>query len=389
MRKLIFSIIVLISIFSNSYGYTDITSEYWAYNSINSLSKEGILTGYPEGDFRPEENMSRAEFITILSKIVDLDIDYSINSDYWADKYIEAANKRGIFEYEEYSEFKPDGDITRWEMCKMIANSFENTKNAAIKSKTPVFLDINEGNLEEMRVASVLKEAGVLSGYPDGTIGFSKSSTRAEVSCFMDNVMKKIDILKNYGIKSVYENNISVSNINDGSIRLKKYEFAEDNEYCTTIISKIKMFEFNKAFENGYKDIFEQIYNENDPYLSYRNKFGKENYVLAIEFKTQNNTKEYEILTGYPFLHISFDEKENITVIDSFDADEIYNQINKKTYDGVFVKPGEIVDTSAFYVLDKLPLEKIYVDRVITTLYDNQNMENIEVNSFHSAVIYL
>ena len=108
---------------------------------------------------------------------------------------------------------------------------------------------------------------------------------------------------------------------------------------------------------------------------------------MAIDFKTRNNTSDYSFLTGYPFLHISSDEKINI--IDAFDLDEIDNQMYEKPYNGKIVEPGETLDTSAFYVLDKLPENKIYINRSITTLYDNENMNNIDVTSFHSAVIYL
>ena len=289
----------------------------------------------------------------------------------------------------EYSEFNPDSDITRWEICKMIINSFENTKDVKVNVKLPVFSDIEAYNIEEQRVAKILKDTGVLSGYPDGTVGFSNTSTRAEVCCFMYNLLKMLDNIKEYGKNIVYEDDRAISDINDGEIRLRKYQFAEDNEYCTTIISDIKIFEFEKGSENGYKDVFEEIYSEKNKYLSYRNKFGKGKYVLAIEFKTINNTMAHDIYGGYPFLHITFDEEDGVNIVDSFDIEEIYYQANNNSYNGTVVKPGEVKDTSAFYVLDKLPKEKFYINRSITSLYDSKNMKNINANSFHSAVIYL
>lgn len=389
MKKLLIFLIVFFAFCSKSYGYTDINSDYWGYKAINTLSSDGILSGYPEGDFRPENKMSRAEFMTVLSKIIGLKPGISCDSLHWADGYINSLKEKNITDFLEYSEFNPDSDITRWEICKMIVNSFENTKTAKINVKSPVFSDIDTFNVEEQRVAKILKDTKVLTGYPDGTVGFSNTATRAEVSCFMHNLSKRLDDIKDYGKRIVYEDDRAVSDINDGEIRLRKYQFAEDDEYCTTIISSIKMFEFEKAVENGYKDIFDDIYNEKNIYLSYRNKFGKEKYVLAIEFKTRNNTVDYDIYAGYPFLHIIFEDEDEINIVDSFDTDEIYFQTNENSYSGKVVKPGEVEDTSAFYVLDKPPKEKFYINRSITTLYDSKNNKNINADSFHSAVIYL
>lgn len=389
MKKIVLFLIVFLTFYSKSFGYTDISPDYWGYKAINELSDKGYLSGYPEGDFRPENKMSRAEFMTILSKIIGLKPDVSSDSGHWADGYINSIKEKNIIEFLEYSEFNPDSDVTRWEICKMIVNSFKNTKDAEIDIKSQVFSDIDVSNVEEQRIAKILKDTGVLIGYPDGTVVFANTSTRAEVSCLMYNLFKKLDDIKDYGKRIVYEDDRAVSDINDSDIRLRKYKFAEDNEFCTTIISSIKMFEFEKASENEYKNVFEDIYNEKNTYLSYRNKFGKENYVLAIEFKTRNNTLDYDIYSGYPFLHIAFEEEDKINIIDSFDTDEIYFQTNKSPYSGKVVKPGEVKDTSAFYVLNKLPKEKFYINRSITTLYDSKNMKNINADSFHSAVIYL
>lgn len=389
MKKIFLSILVLLIFCSQSYAYTDVKEDYWAYKIIDFLSSEKILSGYPEGDFRPDGKMTKAEFATVLSKIIGLNIDVSLLSEHWADGYIEALKEEKIINELDYSKFEPNSLITRWEMCKMIVNSFESTRNAKVDEKNPVFCDINPYNNEEQYVAKILKDLGILAGYPDGSVGFYKTSTRAEVSCLIYNVMNKFEEIKNYGKKVIYENNIAIFNIDENNIKLKKHEFADDNEYCATTISSIEMFEFNKAMESSYKDVFIEIFSEKHPYLAYRNKFGEGNYVLAINFKTQNKTLEYDILGGYPFLHISFDEEEQIKIIDAFDIDEINEQTNNKPYTGIIIKPGETRSTSAFYVLNRLPSEKFYIDRSITTLYDSENMQNIKASSFHSAIIYI
>lgn len=389
MKKIIFIICVIFNLCYYSYAYTDIDSNYWAYTSISQLTQQGILAGYPDGKFNPEDRMTIAEFLTVLVKIIGYDADVSITSPHWAQGYIDCAIKNNIVNMEDYVAFNPDEYITRWEICKMIVDSFEKTKNAKITTLGTSFLDISSQNYEEQRIATILKDVGVLAGYPDGTVGFEKMSTRAEISCFMNSLRSRINKLKYYKSDSTYENNIAKFNINDEEILLRKYEFATDNEYCDTIISKINMFEFNKANETGYKEVFARLADSKHPYATYRQKFGKGNYVIAIDFKTTNNMKDYKLLTGYQFVNLFFDEDEDIYIIDSFDTDEIDKQLNSEVYIGASVLPNESKDTSAFYVLNKLPTEKILVTRSLTTLYDVNNETQKDVSSFHSAIIHI
>jgi len=388
MRKILIILGAILIIFSEAYAYTDISSQYWAYNQINTLSEKNILSGYPEGDFRPDQNMTKAEFISILYRVLGLKADVSSVSDHWASGYIEEIYKRKIIDFSEYSNFNPDNPITRWEICKMIVNSFDNLKNTKIIDGRPVFNDIELTNIEEKHVAKILKETGVLTGYPDGSVKFGNTSSRAEVCCFIYGLINSIEEIKAYGRPIIYEDNVIVSNIKDKNIKLKKFEFAKDEEYCTTILSNISIFEFAKGEETQYKDVFNKISSESHPYLAYRNKFGKDKFVIAIDFKTKNNTADYDILTGHFFLNIFFEE-EDIKIIDSFDINEIECQIENNPYIGQKVKPGETQDTSAFYVINTLPTEKIRINRPLTTLYDSKDGTSIDVESFHSSVIYL
>jgi len=49
-------------------GFKDIAADYWAAGMLAALEKNGILTGYPDGTFRPNETATRAEFANLLYK---------------------------------------------------------------------------------------------------------------------------------------------------------------------------------------------------------------------------------------------------------------------------------------------------------------------------------
>jgi hypothetical protein len=56
---------------SNKQAYTDVPSDSWSAGAIAVLSAHGIISGYPDGAFRPYTQLSRAEAVSIIDKIVD------------------------------------------------------------------------------------------------------------------------------------------------------------------------------------------------------------------------------------------------------------------------------------------------------------------------------
>ena len=52
--------------------FTDTHQGYWSYDAIMALKKIGVLAGYPDGSFRPDENVTRAEFTAMITKALGL-----------------------------------------------------------------------------------------------------------------------------------------------------------------------------------------------------------------------------------------------------------------------------------------------------------------------------
>jgi len=393
VKKTICGIVLMLFIFGMfdcSYGYSDIDDKYWGYDAINTLTEKGILSGYPDGTFRPDNNMTRAEFLIILMRVIDPSADVSSDTGYWADGSIKIAKDRNIVIESEYSDFDPDKNITRREICLMIYRSFKELEDVNIDNlnNRKEFSDISANNEEEEKITAILSHIGVLNGYLDGTVKLDKFSSRAETCCFIDNFMKCRCMLLsviNDNELVIYENDIAVVNFSRIPTKLKKWQYSEDMPYVTTKIKNIRLFEFDEP-PSEYKSIFEDINNSDNIYLQYRQKFGKGNYVIAVEFETVNNTNEYEIYAGAEFLHISFIEEE-ISIIDSFDTAEIDKQLNKNADIGQPVRPGESLNTSAFYVVNRLPNRNIRFDRSITDLYDIKKKQNLPVTSFHSLIV--
>ncbi len=112
---------------SQENSYSDVSSDDWFNNAISTLSNAGILTGYGDGTFRPNEPITRAELVKIAvsfySSDVVADAAFSDTNGHWADIYIDAAYALEFISGYEDGSFKPDQDIKRAEAFKIINRS--------------------------------------------------------------------------------------------------------------------------------------------------------------------------------------------------------------------------------------------------------------------------
>lgn len=113
-------------------NFTDVIDKHWAFEGIEKLTKAGIVKGYPDGTFKPDGYITRAELV----KIANLVFSYTqkqentvftdINNDDWFYDHVLIAQKAGYIIGYPDGTFKPNGLITRQELCKVLdsINSF-------------------------------------------------------------------------------------------------------------------------------------------------------------------------------------------------------------------------------------------------------------------------
>jgi len=112
------------SIKTTSLGFGDVEANRWSSKHIGTLAKGQILSGYPDGSFRPGSNITRAEIAVIASKFEKLaKIETNKFSDislHWAKEYINSAAENGWFDGYPDGTFKPDQYITRAEFVTLV-----------------------------------------------------------------------------------------------------------------------------------------------------------------------------------------------------------------------------------------------------------------------------
>lgn len=124
--------------------FPDVPSDYWAYDQIVKLVELGILKGYPDGTFKPENNVTRAEFATmvVLAKKLTLVSPATptfkdVPTTHWAYRYVETAVRAGYLRGYPDGTFGPSRTITREEIAAVMVNVRGLTAEAA-KIKEPL-----------------------------------------------------------------------------------------------------------------------------------------------------------------------------------------------------------------------------------------------------------
>ena len=164
------------------------TANHWANEPIKYLADRGIINGTGEGTFEPNDKITRAQFITLLAKMDNINIDkYKTTSfkdvpeDAWFNPYVDWATEAGITSGIGDGNFAPNSNITREQMAVMIER-FCQYKNFKLESnKQPVtFSDDNNISSYAKDAVAKVQQAGIINGRTDGSFAPKANATRAE-----------------------------------------------------------------------------------------------------------------------------------------------------------------------------------------------------------------
>lgn len=178
---------------------------HWAQATIQKWIDEGRASGYPDGSYKPDNNVTRAEFVKMVNGIIDFNgkgkASYTdVPAAEWYYDYIGIAQEIGYISGYPGGKFGPNDYITREQAASILARIQYLDSNAAGVDKFSDKAGISSWAAEAVGAAS---EAGFISGYNDGSFKPSKNLTRAEAVTMLDNVMKsaKNHVIFNAGTK--------------------------------------------------------------------------------------------------------------------------------------------------------------------------------------------
>ena len=173
------------------------TKEHWATDYIGAL--KGELKGFPDGKFYPDDNITRAEFVTILSRVSGEDISeyYDVNifddisnNTIWYKGNANWAYINGVaVGYN--GRFDGDRNITREEMSKMVMNYIKSYDVDISKSNyQKYFHDENEIASWAHESVMFLADHEILNGMGDGRFAPKENTSRAQAAQIIYNFIR-------------------------------------------------------------------------------------------------------------------------------------------------------------------------------------------------------
>jgi len=176
-----------------SVEFSDVPDDFWAHVAIAALAKRNIVVGFPQGEFKPQRFATRGELAAMLQQVFEPKPKQSaipfedLPPNYWGDEAIKAVAKAGIIIGYPDDKFRPNQPITRAEALVVLAKAL-NLKPPAEPSKTlKQYADSDK--IPDYAIANVAAaiQAGLVTGYPENNLlNPNKPATRAELAAMLD-----------------------------------------------------------------------------------------------------------------------------------------------------------------------------------------------------------
>ena len=209
MQKKLFVLAIVVLIVFNVnivFAYSD-TAGHWAEKNINNLSINGIISGYSDGTFKPNNNMTRAELVTVINRIlgnIEQNTKYvpDINVKDWYYSEIRKGLESGFIEGDNNGNVRPNDLITREEAICMLQRALVPLSDSVHVAGFDDYGDVSVWARDAM---NAFLSNGYINGYKDNTLKPKANITRAEVVTLISNM---IDQYISYGelTKDIYGN---------------------------------------------------------------------------------------------------------------------------------------------------------------------------------------
>ena len=176
-------------------AFSDVNSGDWYYNNIMQAAANGIVSGYPDGTFKPGNSVTRRDFAIMLTQMLGVSNDgtavspfIDVDEDDYGVVAIAYCKAQGIISgYEEDGTFRPDNTITRQEAASMIVKAM-----GVSKASDELYPDDSTIAGWAKDAVYKAKAAGLMKGYEeDGTFRPTGKITRAEAASIMVNALNQ------------------------------------------------------------------------------------------------------------------------------------------------------------------------------------------------------
>ncbi len=217
ITRMMLSTLAVIIAAGCAFAFPDVNENHWAAKQITELGERGIVVGYPDGTFQPDENVTRAEFASMAIKALgqeDISVAQPVNftdvtPEFWAYSAIQKALYFELIAYNESSKtFRPDDTVSRAEAISMAVNALTTQEISDVKAlevlkeyqdlkTTPVDFIIPAGKAE------ILNMLVTMPNDKQKRIEATRPATRAEVAMILYRMIEEARLNPNAKLADV------------------------------------------------------------------------------------------------------------------------------------------------------------------------------------------
>jgi hypothetical protein len=187
--------------FAQSTAFSDVSSSYWARDFIAQLSQRDIIAGFPDGTFKPDAPVTRAQFAAMLNKanqylkkstIRGSNDFVDVASRYWAYSAIQTAYTTGFMAGYPGNIFRPEQNIPREQVLVSLANGLNYTATTPTSTLLNYYNDASDISGYARDPIAAATDNRLVVNYPNlKTLNPIRNATRAEVAAFLYQAMVK------------------------------------------------------------------------------------------------------------------------------------------------------------------------------------------------------
>lgn len=173
--------------------FTDVPSDFWALPFISEMSARGIISGFDDGTFRPNQPITRAEFAAMLREAFGQEPDErsaptfgDVPADFWAASAIQKSYQIGYIEGYPGNVFQPTQQIPRVQALVALATGLGLNPTADPSSIEQTYQDADQIPDYATGKIAAATESGLVVNHPNpNTLEPNQNATRAEVAAFI------------------------------------------------------------------------------------------------------------------------------------------------------------------------------------------------------------
>lgn len=173
-------------------AFKDVPSNYWAETFIQELASKDIIKGFPDGSFRPNDPVTRAQFAALLSQAMNKPVIRSsatftdVKSTFWAATAIQKAYTTGFMSGYSSTTFRPSENISRVQILVSLANGLGLVPTKSTDVSLQIYSDAATIPTYARNSVAAATENRMVVNYPNlKLLNPNQPATRAEVAAFI------------------------------------------------------------------------------------------------------------------------------------------------------------------------------------------------------------